>query len=327
MLALVEITPWYWVGFIGCVLIFLALDLGLFHKQAHVVSVKEALAWTAVWVTLAVLFAVALFFLRGRKESVEFFTGYFIELSLSMDNVFVIALIFGYFKVAPEFQHRVLFWGILGALIMRGLMIWAGVQLITRFDWLLYIFGAFLIVTGFKMLFSKEEGVNPDKNWIVRGAKKLLPVSSNFDGQNFTTHVSGRKVFTPLFIVLLMVETTDLIFAVDSIPAIFGVTRKPFIVFTSNVFAILGLRSMYFVLAGAIGLFRYLKVGLSVVLVFIGAKMLLDPHENPPRWFQIDIPDTTSLLIVVTIIAISILISLITARRERERASGEQKKS
>jgi TerC family integral membrane protein len=326
MLALVEITPWYWVGFIVCVLIFLALDLGLFHKQAHIVSVKEAFAWTAVWISLAVLFAVALFYLRGRKEAVEFFTGYFIELSLSMDNVFVIALIFGYFKVAPEFQHRVLFWGILGALIMRGLMIWAGVELITRFDWLLYIFGAFLIVTGIKMLFSKEEGVHPDKNWIVRSAKKLLPVSSSFDGQKFVTHVSGRKVFTPLFIVLLMVETTDLIFAVDSIPAIFGVTRKPFIVFTSNVFAILGLRSMYFVLAGAIGLFRYLKIGLSVVLVFIGTKMLIDPHDHPRRWFQLDIPDTTSLLIVVTIIAISILASIIASRREKERANAEQAK-
>jgi tellurite resistance protein TerC len=321
MLALAEFTPWYWVGFVLAVLIFLALDLGLFHREARVVKFKEALQWTLVWFVLAIVFALGLGFLHGRHESLKFFTGYFIELSLSMDNVFVIALIFGYFRVPEEFQHRVLFWGILGALLMRGMMIWAGVELITRFDWLLYVFGAFLVFTGIKMLLAKDEGVDPEKSLVVRIAKKLLPISSEFDGQKFLTVANGRKVFTLLFLVLLMVESTDLIFAVDSIPAIFGVTREPFIVFTSNVFAILGLRSMYFVLAGAIGYFRHLKVGLSVVLVFIGVKMLIDPHDKKPQWYQFDIPDFTSLLVVVTIIAISMLASLVSARRERERAA------
>ncbi|MDB6016112.1 MAG: Integral rane protein TerC [Pedosphaera sp.] len=322
MLALVEITPWHWVGFILCVLVFLALDLGVFHREAHVVKFKEALMWTLIWVTLSLLFAALLVPLRGKKEALEFFTGYFIEVSLSMDNVFVIALIFTYFRVPSEYQHRVLFWGILGALLMRGIMIWLGVALITRFDWLLYFFGGFLVLTGIKMLFAKDGDVDPDKNIIVRTAKRLFPISTDFDGQRFLTRAGGaalgRRMLTPLFLVLLMVETTDLIFAVDSIPAIFGVTRKPFIVFTSNVFAILGLRSLYFVLAGAIGLFRYLKVGLSVVLVFIGVKMLIDPHEHAPRWFQLDIPDSTSLAVVMSIIAAAILVSIIVARREEE---------
>jgi tellurite resistance protein TerC len=322
MLALAEFTPWYWVGFVSAVLVFLALDLGLFHREARVVKFKEALKWTLVWFALAVVFALGLGFLHGRHDvSLKFFTGYFIELSLSMDNVFVIALIFGFFRVPEEFQHRVLFWGILGALLMRGAMIWAGVELINRFDWLLYLFGGFLVFTGTKMLFAKDEGVDPEKSLVVRIAKKLLPISPEFDGQKFVTVANGRKMFTLLFLVLLMVESTDLIFAVDSIPAIFGVTREPFIVFTSNVFAILGLRSMYFVLAGAIGYFRYLKIGLSVVLVFIGIKMLIDPHDNKPHWYQYDIPDFTSLLVVVTIIAISILASLVSARREQERAA------
>ena len=321
MLALAEFTPWYWVGFVSAVLVFLALDLGLFHREARVVTFKEALKWTLIWFMLAVVFAIGLGLLHGRRdESLKFFTGYFIELSLSMDNVFVIALIFGFFRVPEEFQHRVLFWGILGALLMRGAMIWAGVELINRFDWLLYLFGGFLVFTGVKMLFAKDEGVDPEKSLVVRIAKKLLPISPEFDGQKFVTVANGRKVFTLLFLVLLMVESTDLIFAVDSIPAIFGVTHEPFIVFTSNVFAILGLRSLYFVLAGAIGYFRYLKTGLAVILVFIGVKMLIDPHEKKPQWYQYDIPDFTSLLVVVTIITISILASLISARRERERA-------
>ncbi|MDB6108475.1 MAG: Integral rane protein TerC, partial [Pedosphaera sp.] len=218
MLALVEITPWHWVGFILCVLIFLALDLGVFHREAHIVKFKEAMAWTALWVTLALLFAAALVPLRGKNEALAFFTGYFIELSLSMDNVFVIALIFTYFKVPVQYQHRVLFWGILGALLMRGLMIWLGVELITRFSWLLYIFGGFLILTGIKMLLSKEDEVHPEKNLIIRAAKRLFPISSQFDGQKFLTQsvvqsggqTVARKMLTPLFLVLVMVETTDL---------------------------------------------------------------------------------------------------------------------
>lgn len=318
MFALIEITLWHWAGFIACVLFFLALDLGVFHRQAHVVKFREALMWTAIWVTLSMLFAAGLVPLRGKTEAVEFVTGYIIELSLSMDNVFVIALIFAYFRVPSQYQHRVLFWGILGALIMRGVMIAAGAALISRFMWTLYIFGAFLIFTGIKMMFVTDEGVHPEKNILLRLAKKFFPVTADFHGQKFAIREAGRFTLTPLALVLLVVETTDLIFAVDSIPAIFAVTQKSFIVFTSNVFAILGLRSLYFVLAGAIDYFRYLKVGLSFVLVFIGAKMLLDPHGQPPKSFQVDIPSSVSLLVVGAIIATSIAMSVVAGRRDKQ---------
>jgi tellurite resistance protein TerC len=317
MLALVEITSWHWIGFIACVIVFLALDLGLFHRHAHVVRFKEALLWTGIWFSLAMVFAFALRPLRGERESLEFLTGYLIELSLSMDNVFVIALIFTYFRVPSQFQHRVLFWGILGALVMRGLMIGVGVALIDWLDWILYVFGAFIVYTGIKMFFTETE-VEPEKNRVIRLARKIFPVSPHFDGQKFRTVWNGKMALTPLALVLLMVETTDLIFAFDSIPAIFAVTRRPFIVFTSNVFAILGLRSLYFVLAEAIGYFRYLKYGLALVLVFIGVKMLIDPHDNPPRWFQADVPIITSLITVATIIVISIIASLVAAWREKK---------
>ena len=320
MLAWIEITPWHWAGFVLCVIFFLALDLGVFHRRAHVVKFKEALSWTAVWVTLSLLFAAALVPLRGRQEAVEFVTGYLIELSLSMDNVFVIALIFTYFRVPSQYQHRVLFWGILGALVMRGVMIAAGAALIERFTWMLYVFGAFLIFTGIKMMFVGNEEVHPEKNPVVRLARKLFPVSDEIHNQKFTTRLNGRLALTPLALVLLMVETTDLIFALDSIPAIFGVTTKRFIVFTSNVFAILGLRSLYFVLAGMIDYFRYLKIGLSVVLVFIGVKMLLDPHGQPPKWLQVEIPTGVSLLVVGVIILTSILLSVTAAQREKRAA-------
>jgi tellurite resistance protein TerC len=321
MLALIEITAWHWVGFILCVMFFLALYLGVFHREAHVVKFKEALTWTTIWVTLSVVFglllAPALVTGWGKQDSVEFITGYVIELSLSMDNVFVIALIFTYFRVPSHYQHRVLFWGILGALVMRGVMIGAGAALISRFMWTLYLFGAFLIFTGVKMLFVSDEGVHPEKNFLLRLAKKFFPVTAQFRGQKFSVREQGKFTLTPLALVLLVVETTDLIFAVDSIPAIFAVTQKPFIVFTSNVFAILGLRSLYFVLAGAIDYFRYLKVGLSFVLIFIGGKMLLDPHDQPPKWFQVDIPSSVSLLVVGAIIATSIAVSVVAGRHEK----------
>ena len=322
MLALVEITGWHWAGFIACVLFFLALDLGVFHREAHIVKFREALGWTTVWFCLAMGFALLLRPLRGEQEALEFVTGYLIELSLSMDNVFVIALIFGYFRVPPQYQHRVLFWGILGALIMRGVMIWAGVALITALSWVLYVFGVFLIYSGIKMVFVDTE-VHPDKNHILKLARRFFRVSPNLDGQRFVTMHEGRRALTPLALVLLMVETTDLIFAVDSIPAIFGVTSKPFIVFTSNVFAILGLRSLYFVLAGAIGYFRYLKVGLALVLVFVGVKMIMAPHSDPPNRFQYEIPIGISLLIVIGIIAGSIVASVIAARREQKSSRGK----
>ncbi|HXD01549.1 MAG TPA: TerC family protein [Verrucomicrobiae bacterium] len=316
MPASVEITPWYWVGFILLVLVFLALDLGLFHRHAHVVRLKEALIWTLVWLALALAFAAALVPLRGKSEALQFCTGYFLELSLSVDNVFVIVLIFASFRIPPELQHRVLIWGVLGALVMRGLMILLGVALINRFDWLLYVFGAFLLFTGIRMLVNRGASGDPAKGLVARIVRGIFPVAPDFDGQKFFTRQNGRRMMTPLLLVLVVVETADLIFAVDSIPAIFGVTRKPFIVFTSNVFAILGLRSLYFALAGAIGLFRYLKAGISLVLVFIGIKMLIDPHDAPPRWFQYDIPDTLALASVVGIIAVSILASIIVTRRE-----------
>jgi tellurite resistance protein TerC len=263
-------------------------------------------------------FAVSMVFWRGRADAEAFTTGYVIELSLSLDNILVIALIFAWFRVPVEFQHRLLFWGILGALVMRGAMIAAGVALIHQFDWVLYVFGAFLVFAGVKMFFSKQEMVRPEKNLVLRLVRKLFPVAPDYEGQKFFTRLNGRFALTPLALVLLLVETTDLIFAVDSVPAVFSVTRKAFIVFTSNVFAILGLRSMYFLLVGALGYFRYLKIGLSVVLAFIGSKMLLDPHDHPPHGFQVAIPTSLSLLVVAAILLISIALSVTAARREKK---------
>ena len=326
MLCVVEITTFYWVGFIACILIFLSIDLGVFHRRAHTVKFKEALLWSAVWFSLAMLFALALKPLRGDKEALQFVTGYLIELSLSMDNVFVIALIFAYFRIPTQFQHRVLYWGILGALIMRGAMIGVGVALISLVDWVLYLFGAFLLYSGARMLLVDSK-IDPAKNRVVRWARKLYPVAPELDGQKFVTVWQGRNALTPLALVLLMVETTDLLFALDSIPAVFAVTRKPFVVFTSNVFAILGLRSLYFVLAGAIGYFRYLKYGLPLVLVFMGVEMLLDTHDRvPPLWFQVDIPTSVSLLVVAGILLISIVLSVTATRHEQKTTSGNPPK-
>ena len=316
MLGLIQITPWHWAGFVVCVLVFLAMDLGVFHRKSRVVTFGEALAWTGIWFALAMLFALiiapAVVADWQLKQTVEFVTGYVIELSLSMDNVFVIALIFGHFLVPARYQHRVLFWGIIGALIMRGLVIWLGVELIERFAWILLALGVFLVVSGLKMLLTKEKASNPEQSLPVRLTRKLFPVSKDFDGQKFFTRINGRNALTPLMLVLVLVETTDLIFALDSIPAVFAVTTNPFIVFTSNVFAILGLRSLYFVLAGAIQYFRYLKIGLSVVLVFIGLKMVIARF--------VEIPTPLSLGMVVLIIATSIMASVVTTRREKDQA-------
>ncbi len=309
MVTPIEITAWHYAGFILAVLFFLALDLGVFHRKAHVVRFREAIAWTAFWISIATVFASIVSVYRGFEEGTEFVTGYLIELSLSMDNVFVIALVFAYFRVPSKFQHRVLFWGIVGALLMRGALIAAGTALIQQFHWMLYVFGAFLVYSGVKMLFWDEDaGIEPEKNPIVRLTRKWFPVSAAFDEQHFTTRVAGKWALTPLAIVLVMVETTDLIFALDSIPAIFAVTQKPFIVFTSNVFAILGLRSLYFVLANAIEYFRFLKYGLSLVLVFIGGKMLLEMAD-----LKIDV--VASLYIVAGILLTSIVISISSARK------------
>lgn len=301
-----DITPMHWAIFVVCILFFLALDLGVFHRKARRVKFKEALAWSGLWCSLALLFGSFVSVYRGFDEGTEFVTGYIIELSLSMDNVFVIALIFAYFRVPSDFQHRVLFWGIMGALVMRGVMILAGAALISRFHQILYFFGAFLVYSGIKMLFVDDEGVEPEKNPCVRLARRWFRVSTDYNGQKFTTKIDGKSALTPLALVLVMIETTDLIFALDSIPAIFAVTQNEFIVFTSNVFAILGLRSMYFVLANAIDYFRYLKYGLSIVLIFIGAKMLLEMVEY-------HIPTMLSLYIVAGIITGSVIMSFMTA--------------
>lgn len=308
MLALIDITAWHWAGFILGVLVFVGLDLFVFHRGTHTVTFKNALFWTGVCCLLAFLFGASLVPALGKDAAMKFITGYVIELSLSMDNVFVIALIFSFFRVPSEYQHRVLFFGFIDALIMRGTIIGVGTALVSRFHWILYVLGVFLVYSGIKMMLAKEEGVHPERNPVIKLAQKLFPVSTHFDGARFFTRVNGRRALTPLAIVLLMVETTDLIFAVDSIPAIFAVTTDPFLVFTSNIFAILGLRSLYFVLVGAIEYFRYLKVGLSCVLVFIGAKMV---GEN---W--IDIETTWSLAIVAGLILISIAASVILVKRE-----------
>jgi tellurite resistance protein TerC len=314
----VQITPWHWAGFILCILVILALDLGAFHRRARVVKFGEAAAWSALWIALAMAFAFSMVFWRGRADAEAFTTGYVIELSLSLDNILVIALIFAWFRVPAEYQHRLLFWGVIGALVTRGAMIAVGVALIHQFDRVLYVFGAFLVFAGAKMFFSKKELMRPEQNPVLRLVRKLFPVAPNIEGQKFFTRLDGRFALTPLALVVLLVETTDLIFAVDSVPAVFSVTRKAFIVFTSNVFAILGLRSMYFLLVGALGYFRYLKIGLSVVLAFIGAKMLLDPHNHPPQWFQVGISTGVSLLVVATILLISIVFSITAARREKK---------
>ena len=304
-----DVSMMHWAGFVAAVVLLLALDLGVLHRRPHEVRFSEALAWTGFWVLLALSFGFWIFRGRSRSEGLEFFTGYLIELSLSMDNVFVIALIFSFFHVPLRFQHRVLFWGILGAIVMRGVMIAAGAALIKQFHWLLYVLGVFLVYTGIRMLFGGEPKVEPEHNPVLRMARRFFPISPHFEGQKFITRYEGRRVLTPMVLVLIMVETTDLVFALDSIPAIFAITQNEFIVFTSNVFAILGLRSLYFALAGAIAYFRYLKVGLSLVLVFIGAKMLLGIWE-----LEIDIG--WALGAVGAILLLSVIASVIAGRRE-----------
>ena len=279
---------WLWVGFNVFVLAMLALDLGVFHRQAHAVSVKEAGLWSVAWIALALTFNYGIYHFMGRQAGLEFLTGYLIEKALSVDNIFVFVLVFSYFRVPPKYQHRVLFWGVLGALLMRGAMIGAGAALIERFHWIIYVFGAFLVFTGIRMALQEEHDIEPESNPVIRLVRRFIPITNVYHGQSFFVkeplHAGGalRRVATPLFVVLVLVETTDLIFAVDSIPAIFAVTHDPFLVYTSNVFAILGLRSLYFVLAGVIHKFHYLKLGLSVVLVFVGVKMLLvDVYKIP----------------------------------------------
>src|SRR6266550_6547873 len=299
---IISSSTWLWVGFCALILFMLSLDLGLFNRKAHTIRYREAAVWSAIWVMLAGVFAGVVFWSQGQQRGLEFVTGYLIELSLSVDNLFVFILIFSYFKVPGRYQHRVLFWGLLGALVFRLTMIFLGATLIHTFNWILYVFGAFLVYTGLSMFREEDKEIQPEKNPVVRLVTRFVRISRNYDEEKFFTRINGRRVGTLLLLVLVIVEVTDVVFAVDSIPAIFAVTTNPFIVYTSNVFAILGLRSLYFVLAGAIGYFRYLKYGLALVLVFIGVKMLLDPHDSEhPRWFQADIPILLSLTIVASI--------------------------
>ena len=297
-----------WIAFTVFILLMLAIDLGVFHRKSHIVSFKESLAWTVVWTGLAMLFSTIVYFWKGPEKSIEFITGYVIELSLSVDNLFVFILIFSYFHVPLMYQHKVLFWGIVGALVMRVIFIFAGVSLITKFHWIIYVFGAIIIISGIKMLFQKDKKIEPDKNPIIRLIKRLIPVTKSYYGDKFFIKIrKGVWAATPLFIVLVFVEITDLIFAVDSVPAILAITTDPFIVFTSNVFAILGLRSLYFCLAGMINLFRFLHIGLAAILIFIGLKMVFsDVYKIPIEY---------ALVAVLSILLTSIAVSLIFKRK------------
>jgi tellurite resistance protein TerC len=303
-----EHSIYLYVGFAVFVVAMLALDLGVFHRKAHAVSIREAGAWYAVWVSLALLFNVGVFVWMGSGKGTEFLTAYVVELSLSVDNIFVFLIIFSFFAVPPEYRHRVLFLGILGAIVMRGIFIATGVALLETFHWVIYVFGGFLVLTGIRLALRKDEEVQPDQNPVMRLARRFLPFSPNYEGQKFFVRHRGKLMATPLFMVLLGLETTDLVFAVDSVPAVLAISRDPFIVWTSNIFAILGLRALFFLVAGILPYFRYLKVGLSLILVFIGAKMLITDLYH--------MPTAVSLGTVGGILAVTMLASWVAKRRE-----------
>ncbi len=302
-------TLW-WILFNLFVLVMLALDLGVFHRKSHEVKIKEALAWSAVWVGLALLFNLLIYFWRGPTIALEFLTGYLLEKSLSVDNVFVFLLIFSYFRVPKPYQHKVLFWGILGALVMRAIFIALGITLIQKFHWIIYIFGGFLIFTGIKMALEKDKEIHPEKNPVLKLFRRVMPVTQEYEDDRFFIRKSGQLFATPMFVVLLIIETTDVIFAVDSIPAILAVTRDPFIVYTSNVFAILGLRALFFAMAGIMKLFHHLHYGLSAILVFVGVKMLLTDIYK--------IPILIALSVIACIMILSIVASLMWPKMDKE---------
>ena len=308
-LSMIATNIWFWVGFIAFVLAMLALDLGVFNRRPHVVSPKEASIWTAVWVGLALLFAGGLLFFDGHHSALTFLTGYLIEESLSIDNIFVIVLIFQYFAVPAQYQHRVLFWGILGALVMRGLFIGLGAALLARFEWIIYVFGALLVITGVRMALKQDEEFDGEQNPIVKAVRRVMPLTDGYRGKHFFSTENGKRYATPLLLVLLLVEATDLIFAIDSIPAIFGITRDPFLVFTSNIFAVMGLRSLYFLLAAVVDRFHLLKYGLAVILTFVGFKMLSEHY--------IDIGIGLSLAVILGVLALSIVASLVWPAKEK----------
>jgi len=303
-----------WTAFNVFVLGMLALDLGVFHRKSHDVTVKEALIWTGVWITLAMLFNLFIYYHFDKEKAVEFFTGYLIEKSLSIDNIFVIIMIFSYFKVPSAYQHKVLFWGILGALVMRVVFILVGIELIHAFHWLIYIFGGFLILSGIRMLTSKDIKLDPENNPLVKVARRILPFTSTFHGDKFFVRIDSKRWATPLFLVVILIEATDLIFAVDSIPAILAISDDSFIVYTSNVFAILGLRSLYFALAGIEKYFKFLKHGLSTILIFVGVKMCITDFYK--------IPVDLSLIIIAFVLVIAIVASIAVQTKETPKAKG-----
>ncbi len=305
-----------WVAFSSFVLLLLALDLGVFHRRAHAVGLREAAVWSVVWVGVSLLFNLGLWTWYGSQQALEFLAGYLIEKSFSVDNIFVFAVLFRYFGVDARYQHRVLFWGIFGALVMRGAMIGMGAALISRFEWILYLFGAFLVASGARMIFYRPERFRPEQNPVLGLARWALPITEDYEGQKFFVRRQSRLLATPLLLVLLVIETTDLAFAVDSIPAIFVITRDPFIVYTSNVFAILGLRAFYFLLAGIMPYFRYLSAGLSLMLVFVGVKMLIEP------WVHISI--LLSLGVVGLVLGVAIVASIFSAQTEPPDSKGEK---
>lgn len=304
----IEYTTLYWIAFNVFVLAMLILDLGVFHRKTRTIGVREALGWTLFWIVLALLFNALIYYQFGQQHAVEFFTGYLIEKSLSVDNIFVMLIIFSYFNVPQQYQHKVLFWGILGALIFRVIFIVAGIELITRFHWLIYLFGAFLVYTGIKLLSSTDEKIEPERNPVLRFIRKVIPVTSSYHNDKFFTRIDGRLWATPLFLVVMVIEATDVIFAVDSIPAILAISKDSFIIYTSNVFAILGLRSLYFAMAGIQQYFSYLKYGLSIILVFVGGKMLVSELYL--------IPVEVSLLVILSILTGAIVLSWVVPKRE-----------
>lgn len=303
-----NVSIFFWIGFHLFIFLMLALDLGVFNKRAHKVAVKEALIWSGLWISLALLFSIFVLHEFGKTKALEFLTGYVIEYSLSVDNIFIFILIFTYFSVKAQYQHKILFWGILGALIMRGIFIFAGVTLINRFHWIVIIFGGFLVVTGIKMLFQKETSVDPEKNPLVKVFRKFFPVSETLHSSKLFIRQEGKLYATPLFLVLLVIESSDLIFAVDSIPAILAISKDTFIVYTSNIFAILGLRSLYFAVSGIMAYFRYLKFGLAIILAFVGLKMLAS-------YIHFEIPILLSLAVIISILVISILASVLIKKK------------
>jgi tellurite resistance protein TerC len=305
-----QVPIWFWIPFNLFILGMLALDLGVFHREAHTVSLREALGWSIVWISLSLTFNFGIYVYGGSEPALAFLTGYLIEYALSVDNIFVMVLIFGYFGVDRIYQHRVLFWGILGALVMRGLFIGVGTYMLSHFHWLIYIFGAMLVVTGTRMAFREEVPFDAEQNKVLKLVRRLVPVTPQYHGKSFLIRHNGRIFATPLLLVLILVEFTDLIFAIDSIPAIFAVTTEPFLVYTSNVFAILGLRSLYFVLAGIVHKFRYLKYGLSFILVFVGVKMLLADIQ--------EVPIIASLVVIANALIISILLSVVVPEPAEE---------